>query len=198
MGEDGTGGDHRLRTVRDAGHSAERVPNRTSNGRLLASRRRDGRFRRLDSCRRWRIRGFDAGGRLAKSESRRKRNDDLSAGDSRPDVLRLLNLRDGLQVPIAGIDGEGYNAAPNKESFMLSRSLIAVSLLLSLAGVLRADDPYNARRYDERRVERRAIRGRVVSVEDGDTCTVLDEAGRRHRVNLYGVDAPEHGQAYWS
>ena len=81
---------------------------------------------------------------------------------------------------------------------MLSRSLIAVSLLFSLAGMLRADDRYNDRRYEERRIERRAIRGRVVSVEDGDTCTVLDEAGRRHRVNLYGVDAPEHGQPYWS
>jgi len=74
---------------------------------------------------------------------------------------------------------------------MLLRPVIVFSLLCSLASVLRADD-----RFGERRVERRAIRGRVVSVEDGDTCTVLDESGRRHRCNLYGVDAPE--QAYWS
>jgi micrococcal nuclease len=80
---------------------------------------------------------------------------------------------------------------------MLSRSMLAVLLLFSLAAVLRADDRYDERR-EERRVEHRAIRGRVVSVEDGDTCTVQDEAGRRHRVCLYGVDAPEHGQAYWS
>ncbi len=84
---------------------------------------------------------------------------------------------------------------------MLLRSLVAFSLLFCLAGVLRADDRYDERRderRDEQRNERRAIRGRVVSVEDGDTCTVLDEAGRRHRVNLYGVDAPEHGQPYWA
>ena len=80
---------------------------------------------------------------------------------------------------------------------MLSRSMLAVLLLSSLTAVLRADDRYDERR-DERRVEHRAIRGRVVSIEDGDTCTVEDQAGRRHRVCLYGVDAPEHGQPYWS
>lgn len=74
---------------------------------------------------------------------------------------------------------------------MLLRSLVSVSFVLCLAVAVRADD-----RFD-RRVEHRSIRGRVVSVEDGDTCTVLDEAGRRHRVNLYGVDAPEQGQPYW-
>jgi endonuclease YncB( thermonuclease family) len=74
---------------------------------------------------------------------------------------------------------------------MLLRSLVSVSFVLCLAVAVRADD-----RFD-RRVEHRAIRGRVVSVEDGDTCTILDEAGRRHHVNLYGVDAPEQGQPYW-
>lgn len=81
---------------------------------------------------------------------------------------------------------------------MLSRSLVAFSLVLCLAAAVSADDRFGDRRDDDRRVEHRAIRGRVVSVEDGDTCTVLDEGGRRHRVSLYGVDAPEHGQPYWS
>lgn len=76
---------------------------------------------------------------------------------------------------------------------MLSRFLVAASLVFCLAAVVSADE-----RREERRNERRAIRGRVVSVEDGDTCTVQDEGGRRHRVCLYGVDAPEHGQPYWS
>lgn len=31
---------------------------------------------------------------------------------------------------------------------------------------------------------------------DGDTITVLDEANRRHRVRLQGIDAPERSQAY--
>ena len=75
---------------------------------------------------------------------------------------------------------------------MLLRCLLTVSLAFCLASMVRAEDRY------ERRAERRSIRGRVVSVEDGDTCTVLDEAGRRHRVCLYGVDAPEKGQPYWN
>jgi endonuclease YncB( thermonuclease family) len=78
---------------------------------------------------------------------------------------------------------------------MLSRSLLALSLVFCLAALVSADE----RREEERRYERRAaIHGRVVSVEDGDTCTVLDESGRRHRVSLYGVDAPEKGQPYWT
>ncbi len=84
---------------------------------------------------------------------------------------------------------------------MLLRSLIAVSAFACLALAANAEDRYDRdrdERRDERRLERRPIHGRVVSVEDGDTCTVLDEGGRRHRVCLYGVDAPERGQAYWS
>jgi endonuclease YncB( thermonuclease family) len=85
---------------------------------------------------------------------------------------------------------------------MLLRSLVAVSLAFCLASLVSADDRRDDRRdddrRDERRVEHRSIRGRVVSVDDGDTCTVLDESGRRHHVSLYGVDAPEKGQPYWS
>lgn len=80
---------------------------------------------------------------------------------------------------------------------MVSRSLLAVSLLFCLGALVRADDRYNERRYERER-ERPSIHGRVVSVEDGDTCVVQDEVGRRHRVCLYGVDAPEQGQPYWT
>jgi len=38
------------------------------------------------------------------------------------------------------------------------------------------------------------IEGRVVSIEDGDTITVLDAARVQHRVRLSGIDAPERGQ----
>jgi endonuclease YncB( thermonuclease family) len=81
---------------------------------------------------------------------------------------------------------------------MLLRSLLAFSVVFSLASLASADDRRDEDRRDERRVEHRSIRGRVVSVDDGDTCTVLDEGGRRHHVCLYGVDAPERGQPYWS
>jgi endonuclease YncB( thermonuclease family) len=38
--------------------------------------------------------------------------------------------------------------------------------------------------------------GRVVSVTDGDTLTVLDESERQHRIRLFGIDAPEKTQAF--
>jgi len=39
------------------------------------------------------------------------------------------------------------------------------------------------------------LRGRVISVADGDTLTVLPQQGERQRIRLYGIDAPESGQA---
>jgi endonuclease YncB( thermonuclease family) len=38
--------------------------------------------------------------------------------------------------------------------------------------------------------------GRVVSVEDGDTIMVLDQANRMYKIRLQGIDAPEGGQAF--
>uniref|UniRef100_UPI0035B077BF thermonuclease family protein n=1 Tax=Hylemonella sp. TaxID=2066020 RepID=UPI0035B077BF len=40
------------------------------------------------------------------------------------------------------------------------------------------------------------ITGRVVSVTDGDTVTVLDAAKVQHKVRLAGIDAPEKSQAF--
>jgi endonuclease YncB( thermonuclease family) len=42
----------------------------------------------------------------------------------------------------------------------------------------------------------RDLRGRVVGITDGDTVTVRDAAGERHRVRLTGIDAPERDQPY--
>jgi len=39
------------------------------------------------------------------------------------------------------------------------------------------------------------LRGRVISVADGDSLTVLTQQGERQRIRLYGIDAPESGQA---
>ncbi len=38
--------------------------------------------------------------------------------------------------------------------------------------------------------------GKVVSVHDGDTLTVLDAANVQHKVRLHGIDAPERKQAF--
>jgi endonuclease YncB( thermonuclease family) len=40
------------------------------------------------------------------------------------------------------------------------------------------------------------IRGRVVSVTDGDTVRILSTDKTEHRVRLTGIDAPERGQAF--
>lgn len=40
------------------------------------------------------------------------------------------------------------------------------------------------------------ISGRVVSVTDGDTLTVLDRANTQHKIRLSEIDAPERRQPY--
>lgn len=40
------------------------------------------------------------------------------------------------------------------------------------------------------------ITGKVVSVADGDTITVLDSEYIQHKIRLMGIDAPEKHQAY--
>lgn len=40
------------------------------------------------------------------------------------------------------------------------------------------------------------IEGKVVSVADGDTITILDNAKVQHRIRLHGIDAPEKAQAF--
>lgn len=40
------------------------------------------------------------------------------------------------------------------------------------------------------------ISGRVVSVADGDTITVLDANKVQHKIRLAGIDAPEKSQAF--
>ena len=39
--------------------------------------------------------------------------------------------------------------------------------------------------------------GRVVAISDGDTIRVMHE-GRSEKIRLYGIDAPERGQAFSS
>src|SRR5262245_45815373 len=44
--------------------------------------------------------------------------------------------------------------------------------------------------------ETHELTGKVVSVADGDTITVLDVNKVQHRIRLFGIDAPERGQAF--
>ena len=40
------------------------------------------------------------------------------------------------------------------------------------------------------------LQGKVVKVADGDTVTIIDDSGKKHRVRLAGIDAPEKDQSY--
>lgn len=44
--------------------------------------------------------------------------------------------------------------------------------------------------------EHASISGKVVKVADGDTITILDGENKQHRIRFWGIDAPEHGQAF--
>ena len=40
------------------------------------------------------------------------------------------------------------------------------------------------------------LRGKVVSIADGDTITILDDTNRQYRIRLQGIDAPESSQSF--
>ena len=40
------------------------------------------------------------------------------------------------------------------------------------------------------------LQGKVVKIADGDTVTIVDDLGDKHRIRLAGIDAPEKDQPY--
>ena len=40
------------------------------------------------------------------------------------------------------------------------------------------------------------LQGRVVKIADGDTVTIVDDSGQKHRIRLMGIDAPEKDQSH--
>jgi endonuclease YncB( thermonuclease family) len=63
---------------------------------------------------------------------------------------------------------------------MSMRRFLAPALLQAFTSVILADE----------------LRGKVVSIADGDTITVLDANKKQHKVRLTGIDAPEKKQAF--
>ncbi len=42
----------------------------------------------------------------------------------------------------------------------------------------------------------KTITGKIISVADGDTITILNNHKQQTKIRLYGIDTPEKGQAY--
>jgi endonuclease YncB( thermonuclease family) len=40
------------------------------------------------------------------------------------------------------------------------------------------------------------LHGMVVKIADGDTVSIVDDSGKKHRIRLAGIDAPEKNQSY--
>jgi endonuclease YncB( thermonuclease family) len=40
------------------------------------------------------------------------------------------------------------------------------------------------------------LQGKVVKIADGDTVTIIDGSGKKHRIRIAGIDAPEKNQPY--
>jgi endonuclease YncB( thermonuclease family) len=70
--------------------------------------------------------------------------------------------------------------------------------ILSQKSVNRADWPVDSRPAQQTAVADKSaiIDGRVITVADGDTLTVLDASNARHKIRLQGIDSPEDGQAF--
>jgi endonuclease YncB( thermonuclease family) len=66
---------------------------------------------------------------------------------------------------------------------MRTRSLLLSIVVVLVASVSLAD-------------LRRAFKGKVVAIADGDTLTVLDAQQVQHKIRLSGIDAPEKSQAF--
>lgn len=66
-----------------------------------------------------------------------------------------------------------------KSNFNLAPGLVAIALTL-LAFTASADK----------------LTGRVVSIADGDTLTLLDATNTQHKIRLSGIDSPEKGQPF--
>lgn len=55
---------------------------------------------------------------------------------------------------------------------------------------------FNLNAFSVSNVSSKVIEGKVVRVIDGDTVEVLDKFKNKHRIRLYGIDAPESKQDY--
>lgn len=78
----------------------------------------------------------------------------------------------------------------------MGRRLVTLAILVVACLIFLSTSTRRTTRHNGRADRGDVIVGRVVSIADGDTLTVLDDADVQHRIRLFGIDAPEKAQAF--
>ncbi len=86
----------------------------------------------------------------------------------------------------------------NSQNFITRVGRRCIPLVLfGIICLLVAFLPYkNSNAFNPLNTHHQELRGRVISVADGDTLRFKDTQGKIHKVRLYGIDCPEKSQAY--
>ncbi|HVS83100.1 MAG TPA: thermonuclease family protein [Pyrinomonadaceae bacterium] len=87
----------------------------------------------------------------------------------------------------------------NVISRMTKRTILAIGALALVFATSCSRTSTQPNRSSNRSVDAsgtQTLTGRVVSIADGDTITVLDSSDTQHRIRLAGIDAPELHQAF--
>lgn len=113
----------------------------------------------------------------------------------------LMDGKTSFTVPEL-FGAETIRLGPITNAFLTVALLVAVPFVSCSAPStrrLRGNSPSASEtpRYESKRTSPAStFNGRVLSVSDGDTIVVFDNANRSHEIRLHGIDAPEGGQAF--
>jgi endonuclease YncB( thermonuclease family) len=97
-----------------------------------------------------------------------------------------------------GLDAYGCHDDHKAREYHCHQGDLAGMTFVSKAMMLRADDAKPMTQTDRHPAATplEQFTGRVISVTDGDTISVLTQDKQRIKIHLYGIDTPESGQPF--